>query len=321
MSSRRLWLTIAVFTAAAYVLAIPRPSGALNVTENFLPEMDHRFFGPQWDDGLAEISLYEATEVRYGKPRQATEAALIVVKEDHRSDDMVKADDPRRADLPAIKLNWAVTVPTGIYTYRQMTSVFLNRATLEPFRQTFSTQEWCGSTFKDVRRHDTRDDTAFTYRWSSYFGDEADDQRTLRIRRESYQLPFVFHDALPAWVRSLAFDRWDNQQAEGVTIILLPTLWANRAFPNRFHTENANVRVTGRELIDVPAGRFEAWRIEVKIGDAVEVYHVDTSPWHRLLQMQRADGAVYKLKKSMRRAYWQEHDPGDENLKEGVGVE
>ncbi|MAE60397.1 MAG: hypothetical protein CMJ49_03470 [Planctomycetaceae bacterium] len=314
MNRRRLAMGMVVVGAA--VLAITATRSGATSRPVFPPIVDGGFFGAAWDDGLAEINMYEATEVRYGKPRAATEAALIVVKEDHRSEDMVKADDPKRGDLPAIKLNWAVTVPTGIYTYRQMASVFMDRRTGEAFRETFSNQEWCGNTFKDLRRRDDGEEAKLDYRWSSYFGSEGDGERTEKVTLGAR--PIVFHDALPVWVRSLEFDGWGQGRRQ---FRLVPTLWANRALPGRFEVIEGEVVVEGREMVQVPAGEFEAWRVEVFIGETVEVYHVDVSRWHRLLRMERADGAVYALKKSMRRAYWGEHDPGDEKLKAGVGIE
>jgi len=85
---------------------------------------------PLWDDGRAEVSIYEAVEVRYAQPRTG-QVVQILVKEDHLPGTWVKADDPSRAGLvPVLKFNWIFKVPTGVYSYEQMLSAFLRRSDL-----------------------------------------------------------------------------------------------------------------------------------------------------------------------------------------------
>ena len=277
----------------------------------------------RWNQGRAEINLYDAVEMRYGVPRQATEAALIFVKEDHRSEDYVKADDPGRGDLPAIKLNWSVVVPTGIYTYRQMASVFVDRQSALPFRESFTSQEWCGNTAKDVHLIRTAGGNSFRYRYSSYFGHEGEGERTVAIDSAHTAL---FADALPVYLRALDLPAIAESDRT-YTLSVVPTLIANRAQPDRVGTPlAAAVSVARLENVTVPAGRFNVWRVTVEYTSPDgtkqrELYDYDDGPNRRLVGMQRADGAVYKLRKSMWLDYWRHHDVGDERLREGVGVE
>ncbi|MBI1373505.1 MAG: hypothetical protein GC159_12320 [Phycisphaera sp.] len=283
------------------------------------PPTEPFFDRHMWSDGKAEVNLYDATEVRYGVARKATEAVLIFVKEDHRAADMVKADDASKADLPAVKLNWSVEVPTGIYTYRQQASVFLNRKTNVPFRETFASHEWCGNTWKDLRWDGTKCD----YKWSSYFGDEADGDKQLKFygATPDSKSGVLFSDALPAIVRTLQYDELGNGDGKwyGATGCAF-TLWSNRATPDAI-SHCVGFNATGGHKTTVPAGTFTAWRIVAHYTDNVEdVYYVEDGPQRRLLKMQRADGAVYELRKSMRVDYWNHHDPGEESLKQGAGV-
>lgn len=267
---------------------------------------DPFFDEPPWHDGLAEVNLYDAVEVRYGTPRQANEATLIFVKEDHRAANYTKADDPAAADLPAVKLNWVVDVTTGMYTYRQMASVFVNRVTGRPFRQTFASHEWCGNTFKDVR-YLPGGGGGYRYAFDSYFGDEASGMRQVAAPAGRVTL---FADALPVHVRSLKYEA-------GATwpVAMLPALWSNRAWPQRFAVTEATVRIDAPEPIEVPAGRFDAWRITVTYADGkADVYHVGAAPARTLVKLQRADGAVYSLRRSFRTDYWKHNAPGDEWL-------
>ena len=277
----------------------------------------------RWDQDQAEINLYDAVEVRYGVARQATEAALIFVKEDHRAEDYVKADDPARGDLPAIKLNWSVVVPTGIYTYRQMASVFVDRQSALPFRESFTSQEWCGNTVKDLRLIRTAQANSFRYRYWSYFGNEGEGERTVAI--DSVDTA-VFADALPVYLRALDLPAI-AESGRTYTISVVPTLIANRAQPDRVAAPLAvAVSVARLEDVTVPAGRFNVWRITVEYTSSDgtkqrELYDYDDGPDRRLIGMQRADGAVYKLRKSMWLDYWRHHDVGDERLREGAGIE
>ena len=272
-------------------------------------KLNNEFFDDAlWHDGKAEVSLYDATEVRYGKPRKAEEATLIVVKEDHRSRDFVKADNSINAGLPALKLNWVVDVPTGIYTYRQMASVFLDRRTGLPFRETFASHEWCGSTFKDLKQVTRTTASTFNYAWTSYFGSEGKGSKTVRAIGDA-----LWSDALPVTLRGLPFGgEKKNWNAE-----VLPTLWANKAQPDKMKPAKVTVNIANKESINVPAGEFEVWRVEVNYSaESQEVYYIETKPPHRLIQMHRADGAEYKLRKTMRIDYWNHHDPGDESLRD-----
>ena len=68
-----------------------------------------------------------------------------------KPDELVKADDWKQPGLlPVLKLNTVIEVPTGIYTYRQMVSVFFHRATLQNIKETLTSHEWCGNSFKEL---------------------------------------------------------------------------------------------------------------------------------------------------------------------------
>jgi len=296
---------VAIWVVVTWIASVSVTARAGTPTDDF-------FDWPMWSDGKAEVNLYDATEVRYGKARTANEATLIFVKEDHRGEDLVKADNPRNGDLPALKLNWVVSVPTGIYTYRQQASVFINRETNEPFRETFASHEWCGNTFKDLRRRNKHE---WRYSYSSYFGSEGDGEKTLAPSKYPPKAQ-VLVDALPAFVRAL-------QKKTGATVELaaVPTLWSNKANPAAMELIDIQLRVVKRETVTVPAGTFQAWRVEATYPDGGrDVYHVADDDARRLLHMTRADGAVYKLRKSLRVAYWQLNNPGDQKLKEGSGI-
>ncbi len=73
----------------------------------------------------------------------------------------------------------------------------------------------------------------------------------------------------------------------------------------------------GRDHAATPAGLYDdAYRVDVTVGGKRDSYWFDPAPPHVLIRMERADGAVYSLRKTLRIAYWEHHDPGDEKLLE-----
>src|SRR5438552_2963919 len=71
------------------------------------PSPENIFASPLWDDGKAEFSVYSGVTNRYGQER-ATDAHLVVVKEDLLRQSLVKSDAgplPGRT-VTAIKLNF-----------------------------------------------------------------------------------------------------------------------------------------------------------------------------------------------------------------------
>ncbi|MEX2670866.1 MAG: hypothetical protein WD294_02020 [Phycisphaeraceae bacterium] len=260
-----------------------------------------------WHDGQAEVNFYEASEIRYDERRTAEEAVLIFVKEDHLQDGQVKADDPQQADLPAVKLNWVVQIPTGIYTYRQQASVFVNRETNQPYRQTFASHEWCGNVFKELR---LSGDAGWQYRWTSYFEDEGEGTRPIPIATEH---PVVLADALPIYLRAARLNH---------TISVLPSLRSIRATPDDFKPTNATIRLLDHQRITVPAGTFAVQPVTVDYADGrQDRYLLEVGARRRIVKMELADGSIYELRRSIRTDYWNRNAPGDEAMKEGVGVE
>jgi len=282
-----------------------------------------------WSDGRAEVNYYEAVEPRYGIEREADEAVLIFVKEDHRSDTLVKADDPARADLPAMKLNWITSIPTGIYTYQQMASVYVHRETGEVFRETFASHEWCGNTFLDLRTTMPTSPSAGDYRlaWTSYFAGEARGEK----RFEGGAVPA---DALLIRLRALPFEEHaDRRSGDGADatgnggdesstvaqwpVTLLPSLRRNRVDPDTMRPVRANVRLAAAETIETPAGSFACRLVEVEAADPEAAppnaglgrYWIEAAFPHRLIAMELADGSTYRLARSERLAYWQMNDP------------
>ncbi len=245
---------------------------------------------PVWDDGKAEYAVYETTWKRYGRLFPGR-ALLVLVKEPWSPELDVKADSPRPGGFEVLKLNHLRDVPTGIYTYHQMASVFLRRddGTLRKLAATSS--EACGVATALVRggRLETH----------SYFDGQGDHEQPW----PEGALP---EDGLPASLRDLIGA--DPPPAE---LEVFPSLMSGRYPPP---LGPARYRVTRSAVTArVPAGELPA--IEIRLTRGVEFlsYSFDREPPHRLLELRRSDGTAYRLVKSERLAYWTRNRPGDES--------
>ena len=152
-----------------------------------------------WDDywysGLAEISTYDFTQVRYRAPRKG-EAVLVFVTEPFLPEAQVK-DDGRPSgeeSISVLKLNRIHRFRTGIYDYSLMLSAFtpVGRDRFpQTLKTTLSSQDWCGHSWFQLNR-----EGGGTYASSrrSYFQGEADADERLREVE-------LLEDELPALVR------------------------------------------------------------------------------------------------------------------------
>lgn len=247
---------------------------------------------PLWDDGQAEVALYDARRPQYGKI-EAYEAVFIVVKEDFNPRLNVKADSPYEGKtlLPVLKLNAAHSYWTDNYPYHYLLSVFVRRA--DPARLvklSLGSQEWCGNTFKEIIATGARPELHF----HSYFDGQGDGDRPLDLRSGD-----LLEDQLPLVLRGLRF-------APGLEFRrrLLPSLISNNLrAPVEFR--EATIRVEGEEKISTPAGNFPVWKVRLQAGDADQTWWFEKAAPHTLLRMESSDGRAWLLKARTRKPYWQ----------------
>ena len=232
---------------------------------------------PLWDDGKAEFCAYDVIWSRYGN-HYPGRALLVLVKEPWNPGLEVKADGP--GSFEVLKLNHVRDVPTGIYTYHQMASVYLRRDSGALQKVAATSSEACGiSTAEVVRgRLDTR----------SYFDGQGD-------RSLDYPAGAIPEDGLPAALRDFVTGEAPAK------LRVFPSLMQSR-FPE---LEAADWRVEKKE-------GGEGVRIQLLRKEQSLAYTFERQPPHRLLRFETGDGTVYQMKKCERLAYWEMHDPGGE---------
>ena len=134
-------------------------------------------FTEYWYTGVAELSSFSLSQARYGNIHEG-KAHIIFVTEDFSRSKQVKAENQGEDSgdiISVLKLNSLRTFQTGIYDYRQMTSVFSPvdvDTGLKPLKITMSSQDWCGQTFMQLNRKGA----GYLGELRSYFGSEGDQE-------------------------------------------------------------------------------------------------------------------------------------------------
>jgi hypothetical protein len=260
-----------------------------------------------WDDGLAEVAVYDAHWSLYGKDR-VFEARLITAKEPFAMDRHVKADPPY-GDRPireVLKENLIMEIPTENYPYRFLRTVFISRENPAALvKATVGSQEWCGNTFHEYRSWTTPPSREF----HSYFDGEGDGAEAIDFRPGD-----LFRDQLFSTLRFAAGDRPE------IRARLWPSWVTNRAKAPptdggsvaRVHggTErpsaptDAAIRFAGPEIVRAAGRDWSCRRIEIEAGDLVETYWFSRDPTRVLVRYESSDGRRFLLKNVHRRDYW-----------------
>lgn len=243
---------------------------------------------PVWDDGKAEVCAYQVTWAHYGR-RYDGRALLVLVKEPWAPDLDVKADSPRPDGFDVLKLNHVRDVPTGVYTYHQMASLYTRRDSGALQKLATTSSEACGVSTAEMvgGRLATR----------SYFDGQGD-------RTTSWPAGALPEDGLPASLRDYVAGRTP------AALEVFPSLLAGR-LPE---LKPATYRVERREVpaVETPEGRVPGIEIRLTRGPSLLAYTFDREPPYRLLRFEREDGTAYRLAKCERVPYWQMSRPGDE---------
>ncbi|MCG8404919.1 MAG: hypothetical protein MI923_06950 [Phycisphaerales bacterium] len=257
-----------------------------------------------WDDGLSEMSYYDAVDTIYGKPRHYVRVMLLN-REWLNPEQRVKAERPqnvsttqstfqRASSIPVLKLNIVEEIPTENYNYRYMVTVFLHRTSLLPEKLSASSQEWCGTTFKQLQWRPE----GLKIRGFSYFEGEADREWSLPAKPVIYPQESLFVLARAA----VASDR-------SLDLQLLPVMRSHHLaepIPRRVRLDVSR----DAQSVRVPLGRFGARTVTVTGHGGKETarFLVEGVPPYRLLR-HSAPGLELSLRYVERRAYWDRSKP------------
>ena len=279
-------------------------------------------FGSHWHDGRAEIDGYRWTVTRYGQPRDG-QAVMIFVTEPLSESKHVKVDDPARSPddtVDALKLNLVRDFQTGVYDYNTMTSVFSRSADFSPIKVSFTSAEWCGHVYEELRFDSRR----VRERLLSYFEDESS-SRDLDRRRGG-----LSEDNLFIVLRGLRGPFLEP--GEKTSVPFLPGAFQRRLTHRSLDWTSADLeRLVEPETIVVPAGSFSTIVYVVRTGNGREGrFFIEEAHPHRIVRWSwGADRPVFQaleatesgeLTGTVRVKYWNLHDNGDESYLEQIGL-
>lgn len=252
---------------------------------------------PVWDDGRAEVAHYESHRRVYTMDR-AYETILITVKEDFDRDRAVKAEPPYEGrDLIAVlKLNVLSRIETDNYPYNYMTSLFVKRDDPRTLvKLTGSSQEWCGTTFKEIVTHDGPPRMEF----HSYFDTQADGTYPIDLAGGALLEEQLF----------LVLRAADLERGKEYRIPVYGSLITNSA--ERPWTQMRSITLGADETLMTPAGPFAARRIDVKPAaeggpDTVPqlTFWIGKGSDRALVKFESTDGRSLLLSRISRRDYW-----------------
>ena len=239
-----------------------------------------------WEDGLAEVAVYDAERIIYDKKR-TFEYVQIAVKEEFNQEFNVKTDNYDRLDLfPVIKINQFCRIETDNYPYHFLTSLFFRRdQPVALYKMTTSSQEWCGNTFKSI----VDDGVNLRQSYDSYWDGQGVGSRDLRRG-------LLLEDALPYSLRSLKFS--DKPIFE---VIILGLQQTSQALPPTYYAARISTAEAAPDEASEPA-----WRVTVQLApDRKNEYWFAREYPNLMLRQTTWDGRNMQLKSVKRYDYWQ----------------
>lgn len=250
---------------------------------------------PLWEDGLSEMSYYDASCILYDTRRKYTRVHLmnrqfLDVRRRIKPGEKTEAEWIR----PVFKMIIAEEIPTENYNYRFLTTVFLERPGLEPVKVAVSSQDWCGTTLKHLtweRFLSPDPETWFSVIISlSYFPDEGDQVYSDKANVDPYEALFLLARAVVA------------AGGEQRPMRLLKSMRTNHG-AQREPTDAVLKPEGDPRPITVGLGTFDAQRVVVEWTGAPTWLDVETVPPYRLLAF-RAGDVEAQLRYVERGPYW-----------------
>lgn len=252
-----------------------------------------------WEDGLAEIAVYQGEQVIYGKSRPHS-LRLITVKEDFNADLYVKADWPYSPDkpiFPVLKQNQVATIETPNYPYHYMASVFFKRDNMNAgaVKLTTSSQEWCGITSKEFAIYSKVPTQTFISYW--------DGQGTGTVPLDFTASGTFFEEELPLLVRALNF-----QPGATASFNVVRNQTTSKA-QQKPKVDSVVLTISEpKEPLVLPnqtVALEDYWVIDVTGGDQPpRQFQVGRDYPNPLFRYDLGGGRIYELESLERRDYW-----------------
>lgn len=232
-----------------------------------------------WEDGQAEVAIYDAEMIIYGVARQF-QNPMITVKEEFNQAFNVKTDDYRRNDLFSVmKVNRFADIETPNYPYHYLTSLFIKRDKPEQlYKMTHSGQEWCGNTFKQFELTSK----GYDYDYNSYFDGYGDGKMTLSGNQSWWE------DQLPYLLRTLNFE-------EGLK-------FEKEVYVSQINTKTQTPQKRSGQFSVIDRG--DLWEVLIEFEDGKNSYLFEKEYPNVMVNQNTRYGYHMKLKRVSRYKYW-----------------
>jgi len=245
-----------------------------------------------WDDGQAEVAIYDAERIVYGKARQF-DYVYVLVKETFNKEFTVKTDDYDRSDLyPVMKVNKFCRIPTDKYPYHYLTSLFYKRDNPSLVHKlTNTSQEWCGNTAKSFVENGKN----YEFQYMSYWDGQGNG--TSRVEKGPW-----FEDQLSYTLRSLDF-----KEGLSFNVALYPLQVSSKAVVPIAEKASITIAEAQQDALGELDSAFQqaAWQVDVaRTTGANLTYWFGKDYPNYLLKMESSDGRKLHLKSLERDAYW-----------------
>jgi hypothetical protein len=267
-------------------------------------------FSAYWFAGLAEISVYDLVQARYGALRKGS-AVMVFVTEPFSKKDQVKLDNPEAAGqnrLDVMKMNMTRNFETGIYPYSLELSVF-NAIDRQQYphavKAVFTCQEWCGQVFSQYNQKGNH----YQVQSYSYFESEGDKSQKLDVtwmEDELWNLVRLEKDALPTGM-----------------IEVIPGETYTRLLHKERKAEAANAEWETGDSLDIYRLTYESGRIlEMHIG---KQFPHCIEGWAETYRDGFGDSATNlttraTVRKRVQTDYWNRHAVADSTLRRELGL-
>lgn len=251
----------------------------------------------RWNDGQAEVAFYrvERDFNQYGQPEpQSFLVGTYLVKHNFSVGQMTKATD-EIAGEPAFKYGLFYEFESGSYQYKRNYVTNARQRDLRPFKQSFTSFDWCSNTYEEFAFHMTG---AIDYQKRS--DDYGNEQGRYVFQPRAYPAAQV-----PLLVRALDFSETETHT---FTII---------------HPDGTFLPVeayyAGRDTVQLATGPVPAERVRLEYSqrtpsplaervDSTETYWRGMDPARLLVQMESGSGSYrMELVEHLRTAYWEEN--------------
>lgn len=275
-------------------------------------------FNAYWNSGLAELDRYELHQARYGSIHRG-EMIAIFVTEPFRTDKQVKSElTPGQNDgstslttnTNVLKVQTTRRFATGIYDYVLTTSAFKPIDTVrfpQALKISGSAVDWCGHSWLQLNLKKNE----YRVQSRSYFEESAD---------EDYSVAGALSED-EIW----NLIRMQPEKLPRGEIMVIPSLMSQRLRHRRASALKAKGEVNMLASLNVefsltypmPEGRRVAFVFEHNFPHKILEYretYLDGFGKPRELT------TTARLTKSIRTAYWREHDPEHAILRKQFGV-